>query len=216
MKKTAKILISILLLVSIAFSFNSCALGERLSFDGRNDPYSLIHHEYKVYWVETYDEMLDILSKMKAAGTDTPKIPAFNCDEFGIDVKFRIEVHKSDIEKLKDGEEYYDRRLEKNFSIQCYIFLDDIDIQILKAYIDSIPSVHYYVVKKYNSQEVESFADFEDLKIHKQRSDGTTEFREFHIYYNGKNQFYIKKYNEAQELTEEQIEILKKTVVVIE
>ena len=193
MKKMTKILISILLLVSIVCSFASCALGERLLFDGRNDPYSLIHHEYKVYWVETYDEMLDILSKMKAAGTDTPKIPAFNCDEFGMDVKFRIMVHSSDVKKLKEGQKYYDRRLKKGVSIQCYIFLDDIDIPTLITRVYSIPSsVHYYAVKKYNSQEVESFADFKDLKIHKQRSDGTTELENFTSTITEKISFILK------------------------
>ena len=102
MKKVTKILISILLLVSIVCSFVSCSainnvIGKLVAVDGPGC--GLANYEYDVYWVETYDEMLDILSKMKAAGTDTPKIPAFNCDEHGIDVKFRISVHETDTKK---------------------------------------------------------------------------------------------------------------------
>ena len=234
MKKMTKILISLLLLVSIVFSFASCeVLEDVLVFMSGLNPFvpkfgrpktkedglHAVDHYYETKWVETYDEMVDILSKMKAAGTKTPQIPAFDCEEYGIDIKFQITLRRSDLMNLEEGQNYYDIKLHDIY-IDCYLFFEEITIEQIKARHSILHapygSFRLYAVEKKYFDILANPNDYDDLKIHNDRADGTKEIGRYHIYYDGKNQFYIQRSEADFELTEEQIEILKKTVVVIE
>ena len=217
MKKTAKILISLLLIVSVALSIASCDVLKSFS-RLKNGPGTTYADLHKSIWVDTYDEMVTVLSEMKAAGTKTPQIPTFNCDEHGIDVKFQIIIRKSDIADLEAEQSYYDVKLI-NIDIKCYLFFEDVSLEEAYAFGIYGPdmSCRYYKIEKYESDDVlSSYDGVDDLDIHNIDDSGNSEIGRYHIYYNGKNQFYIQKSWADFELTEEQIEILEKTLVVID
>ena len=58
--------------------------------------------------------------------------------------------------------------------------------------------------------------DYEDFKIHNVGLNGETNSEIYYMYYDGKNQFYIERSRTYFDLTEEQLETLEKTVVLIE
>lgn len=219
MRKTAKIFISLLLLFAIACSFASCDLIKR--FGDKDGPGTTYKEAHVAIWVETYDELKFVLDRMKAAGTKTLQIPAFDCEEYGIDVKFQIVLRRSEAEQLQDGENYYDVKL--NFvHIVCYLFFEEVTIEQIQARYSIIEGskcseFRFYRVAMKNRYDVLTPPkDYEDFKIHNVGLNGETNSEIYYMYYDGKNQFYIERSRTYFDLTEEQLETLEKTVVLIE
>ena len=216
MKKFKKITISLLVLIAITVSFASC--DKLVDFYQKkikriDGPGTSNHEVFECFWVETYDEMLVVLAKMKSAGTQTPKIPAFDCEDQGIDVKFCITVKKADIKELSEGQAYYDTKLSY-VGVQCIIFFESVTIKEIEE--TSYTVFNCYEVIAAHLEEVDTIQGAEDLKLYASDSTVQSEEGKIHVYYNGKNQFYLKKGIKSEALTEDQIAILAKTVVIIE
>ena len=216
MKKVTKILISLLLLVSIVCSFASCEVLEDVfnfmlnPFTPTFGPGTRAVDMREVRWVESYDEMLEILNKMKNAGTSVPQFIAFDCEEYGIDVKFKISLSKKkDMAKLEPGQSFYDIKLSY-VHITCYLFSEDISVAELdKEGVYGPKHYRYQVSKADHSKIIPDFTDVNQLEII-DNADGR-----WIVYYQGKTQIYLRPGDQGTELTEEEVEILKKTLVVI-
>ena len=220
MRKIKKSLVALLLLVSVIFSFASCNL-----IDGVNDfldrnvdgPGGTYTDQYEIKWIETCDEMLTIIEKMRANGTEIPQIPLFDCEGYGIDVKFRIDIKKSFLNELEEGQEYYDKRMSNNvFSVRCYIFFQDVTIDEL----ESCGQLMIYDCLKvviHHNITVEDPKDAKDIQILPNPLDASgPELMAYVVSYNGKNQFKLEKNQPDFVIAEEQIEILEKTIMLIE
>lgn len=216
MEEIKKIAI-IFLLFAITVSLVSCNSLTDLydKINGIDGPGATESDAFTVKWVETYDEMVDIANKMKSSGTEVPQFIAFDCEEDGIDVKFRIILSKSDVEKIEDGQSFYDIKLSY-VDIKCYIFSENISIAELEKYELSSPLHYHYTIEKYNKHDViQSVEGANDLRIDRADPGVAQETGRLHVFYFGKYQFYLQKGDQGAELTDEQIEVLEKTLVVI-
>ena len=225
MRKFSKIFLSLLLLVAIMLSCASCDSSTNVfsmlfGIDGGRKSCGLDNYQYCVFWIDTYDEMIYVLDKMKAAGTQTPQIPAFNCEEYGIDIKFQIVLRRSAVEQLKEGQNYYDVKLSY-VSIYCCLFFETVTLEQIQDYSlheleSGFVNFRLYTVRKFKHSDVLEKPYYRNVRIHNEGLDGNPEYGKYYIYYNTKNQFYMEKSHIHFDLTEEQIEILEKTLVIIE
>ena len=214
MEKTVKIFISVIICVSVLLSLVSCNLLDAINdFLNRNQdgPGTTWNDVYQLMWVETYDEMLEIVERTRAYGTEIPQIPAFNCEEYGLDVKFAITVKNNIFNELDDKYEYFDRKIN-NFSVICCVFFESMTIEEVKRY-SHIPRCNCVYLKTETIRKIDSPKGANDVEI--TRSDSKKE--DLVIYYKGKYQFILsaQEYDDF-EITEEQIEILEKTITIIE
>ena len=213
MRKIKKSLVALLLLVSVIFSFASCNL-----IDGVNDfldrnadgPGTTEEDLYEACWIETYEEMLVVVEKLKANGTEVPIIPAFDCEEYGLDIKFQFIISKHLLKNLEDGQEFYDTKIS-NLNVKCVVFLEDVTIKTLKSYGLGIYN-KCLLVNKIQGVDPEPPTSAAVVNI---QPSATVEGR-FSVNYNRKAQFALQRGYIEFDLTEEQIEILKKTVAIIE
>ena len=219
MRKIKKSLVTLLLLASVIFSFASCDLVveihnyfNEIGKYGKDGPGSTYWDNYEEIWIETYEEMLVIVEKMKANGTEVPQIPAFNCEEYGLDVKFMIALPKHFLNSLEEGQEFYDIKIN-NFSIRCAVFFEEITIETLKLYDGGTIYNKCLTVTVESSRKsnVEIPTNTEDVTIQPSDIDGI-----YSVKYNDKFQFQLKQGYINFTVTEEQFEILKKTVAIIE
>lgn len=221
MKKTVKILISVIICISVLLSLVSCNLLDAINdFLNRNEdgPGSTWYDVYQFMWVETYDEMLEIVERTRAYGTEIPQIPAFACEEYGLDVKFAIIVENDIFDELEDKYEYFDRKINQ-FSVFSCVFFKDMTIEEVERYGDLptyncayVPSV--YMTGPANRYHIDNPEGASDVNIEKSEINSETTW--YYVKYKGKYQFkLINEYKEF-EITEEQIEILEKTLTIIE
>ena len=150
MKKTVKIFISVIICVSVLLSLVSCNLLDAINdFLNRNEdgPGSTWYDVFQYMWVETYDEMLEIVERTRAYGTEIPKIPAFNCEEYGLDIKFAIRVENKIFDVLDDKYEYFDRKINV-FSVRCYIFFEDVTLDQVGGYKENYFKCMYRLTPK--------------------------------------------------------------------
>ena len=214
MKKAVKILISIIICVSVLLSLVSCNLLDAINdFLNRNKagPGTTWADVYDYMWVETYDEMLEIVERTRAYGTEIPQIPVFSCEQYGLDIKFAITVENRIFDELEDKYEYFDRKI-KQFSAVCYVFFESVTIEDVEQYI-SIPYLNNCVYSTtVQDRRVDSPEGVEYIEIEESHKIGMEKY--YSVKYKGKNQFYLVSY--YTEITEEQIEILEKTLTIIE
>ena len=234
MKKTAKILISLLLIVSVALSIASCeAVGYILSRFDRTEsrgpydwyegcpvpkgytgglfvPYEF-HELYEIKWLETYEELQDAITRLRAHGTEIHPIALFDCEEYGFDLKFCI-VFKRPKEQLSEGQGYFDRKLD-GVEISTYVFFENITIEELVykevitlqcIHINNYKDSHFFANREITgSFSIEEVVEWSSLTYL------------YQVYSNGSALFPFYTYWDLH-LTEEQIEILEKTLVVID
>ena len=161
---------------------------------------------YVIVWFETYDELIEAFELMRANGTEIPRMPYFDCEEYGMDVKFRIEFPRSADDKLQEGQNFFDRRLD-NLNLYVYVFFEDVTIEELE----------YSYFNRYLGFEIKTRGGFreakafDNVKIYDANGD-----RKYYVRYGGEVQFILKLNNKNVTLSEEQIEILKNCIKVIQ
>ena len=233
MKKTAKILTSILLLVSVVLSFVSCrAVGYIISCldtsgargysewyegcpvpegytGGFNKNYQY-HTVTEIKWLETYDEMVDAVTRLRAHGTEIDPIALFDCEEYGFDLKFCMEFNRPK-EPLSEGQGYFDRKLI-GVIVNTYVFFEDITIEkLVYSAVDMYKNVstvnnRYHsdltAIQSTDTVTIEEVVVLDDL------------ITWYSVHCNATDLFTLTS-SSCFKLTEEQIEILEKTLVVI-
>ena len=158
MKRIVKILISSLLCISFLLLINSCdyidnakkTSGSKDTTDNDSnyaipcdccrrteDGYTgglsdrqAYHHEYEMYWLETYDEVLNAVELLKTHGSIITCSLGFNYDSDVIDSKFCFLFKKENAEPLEEGKEFFDRKIDDGEFI-WFGFFEDITIDDL-------------------------------------------------------------------------------------
>lgn len=220
MKKSLKLVISFVLCLAMVLSFVSCGIINVIE-DACFYVTNISRKKYKgvtaydvlrVRWIETYEEAVTIVEKMRLNGETIPSIPAFDCEEYGIDVKFLI-LFDSEYEKdLEEGKEIYDIPI---LSVTCYIFLEDITVNKLKMYHNYPHGMDGYYTGTRDNFEIKTPKKTDYVKFSKNVERFNIESTSYGITYNGEYQFSLYGTDVGIELTDEQIKILKKTIVVI-
>ena len=230
MKNFKKTLVSILLLISILFSFVSCDLisdiVDRLTEDppryyaeydesfpfpkgytGGVETNYQWHLDYEVKWLDTYDELKDAVTRLRAHGTEVDPTVLFDCEEYGLDLKFCLISPRYLSEELSEGQGYFDRKLIR-VSISTYVFFEDASID--EIIFDWLLYDQSYKYVKIANHLLHPFSISEDDKIKIETSNGAT----LYVYGNDEYKFKFEQYHYT--VSEEDIEILEKTLVVFE
>ena len=149
MKKFRKIAVSLLLLVAISVSFASCDI---LPFDFTNDdPLNLssrsaeIRKRYantEIYWLDTIEEALTAIEHLEAAGNKITKNIISTYENEYVDAKYHFIFTRSNSNKLKKGQMWYDREGLNNVHITYIAFMEDVTID------DPLPIVDYEIQYK--------------------------------------------------------------------
>ena len=225
MKKLVRKIVCLFLCISVLLSLTSCdAIYKKLKeanskvppgYTGgfNTDPH--YHNTYEIKWLETYDELINAVTLLKANGTKIGdkrylrREPIFNCEEYGLDVKFCIKFNRNLAEEFKEGKDYFDRHIEY-VDIKCYVFLESV----------SINELEYDLLSRYKRIRVGIISDelfddprgADDIRIYYSTDENVK--NGYYIYYYGKNQLGID--TNIDEIPEDVIEILEKTLTIIE
>ena len=195
-------------------------------YTGGVDPNLESHHSGEVKWLETYDELLSAVALLKSHGTEfygtrfeRLDLMFFNCEEYGIDIKFCISFERHSAEKLKEGQDFFDRTIPR-VHIVSYVFFEDVSIEKLEY-----SMVHNYnsLVLDQNPSIYRKQIDPENINIRQEVIDPQVDSNYIQRYtfchgedriLNLKYQFHAEK-GQNSALTEEQLEILKESFTII-
>lgn len=155
MKKAVKILISTVLSIAMLLSFASCNYingiinpqsntnsGNNTTNNNNHDHIvpegytgglaydPCFHEEYGVYWLETYDEVLEAVELLKSNGSTIKRSIAFDCEGNLLDVKFCFLYRWSKAEELEEGKDFFDRKIDDG-EFRWFAFFEDVTIDEL-------------------------------------------------------------------------------------
>ena len=156
MRKIKNVITSLMLCIAIALSFSSCEyIDAIINKDGNNSDsntnvvhscpacqttkdgytggysrYQEFHNKYGVYWLETYDEVLEAVELLKSHDSIINTGLGFNYESELIDSKFCFKFKKTDAEPLEEGKNFFDRKID-NGEFGWFGFFDDITIEEL-------------------------------------------------------------------------------------
>ena len=117
-----KPLICLVLCISVLLSLASCSIFFPHLAAGPDTTYDKVHDEK---WIETADEMRQIVSLLRSHGSEIDPIPFFDCEEYGIDIKFSVHVRRSLLKEIDEDEDIFDRKMD-NLFILSYVFFEDV------------------------------------------------------------------------------------------
>jgi hypothetical protein len=185
----------------------SCSVFIQKFAAGPDTTYDKVHDEK---WIETSAEMREIIALLKSHGSEVFPIPYFDCEEYGLDIKFCISVHHSVINQLEEGENLFDRRID-NLAIRAFVFFEDVTSEELeKREFESYKCI--YITDYQHLAKNPMGADDVEIKLDSDPSNNI-----YSVFYNGAYQFDFEKTSTNPfGITPEQIEILEKTVSIIE
>ena len=150
MKIHLKRLICLLLCIAMIFSFTSCEIVDYVSGwfeeeEEENDNYIPFwytgglnynrdfHDMFVIVWFETYDEVIEVIEITKAHGTEINKFVYFDCEEYGIDVKYCAVLSRDEYcQNMQEGDSYFDRKIPGGLDICAYLFFEEISIEVLE------------------------------------------------------------------------------------
>ena len=187
MRKIKNVITSLMLCIAIALSFSSCKYIDAIINKDKNnsdsntnvvhscpacrkteDGYTggftrrqSYHDKYEMYWLETYDEVLEAVELLKSHGSTIKCSLGFNCEGEVLDIKFCFLFEKSKAEPLQEGKNFFDRKIDDGefgwFGFYEYISIDD----LLYEEIYTLDVVHFRDVF---SAEHTIITDFEIVK----------------------------------------------------
>ncbi|MBR2972319.1 MAG: hypothetical protein IKC61_05275 [Clostridia bacterium] len=150
MKKSLKLVISLVLCLAVVLSFVSC---DSIIYYSKPRPkgytggFAREPHWYsgrEIYWVETYEEAMTAIEHLEAAGNKIPYGVISSYENEIVDAKycFVLDIHGA--KKLKKGQEWYDRKEVRGLKIFYIGFLDKITIEELEfSYYISCKSIAF-------------------------------------------------------------------------
>ena len=148
MKKRIKTFISLILLLSVLVTLTSCeilGLGDNSGgkqYTGGLRYESHFYNNREIHWLETFEEAMTAIEHLRAAGNDIPNVYIADYENETVDAKYLFVVNTYKAKRLKDGEEWYDRKLHEVERIEYYGFLESVTIEELEY---SYISIHKYV-----------------------------------------------------------------------
>ena len=169
------------------------------------------HEVYEIKWVETYEEMMDAVALLKSHGSTIYDTTVFNCEEDGLDFKFRFTSRRDKAPALQDGENYFDRCIE-GVSITQYIFLEDVTIEELEYSMwEGYEAMCVHKSSLYDKPD--DLPAVENIEFVRWiAEDAQNGYGQYQIRYNDRIQILLSMGYEECTLTEEQIDILKNSL----
>ena len=220
MKSVFSKIISLVICISVILSCTSCNLWRVVpkGYTGGFNDNPRYHKNYEFKWLETYDELMDAVTTLYKNNNSIVSedslslVPIFKCEEYGLDVKFCIKFSKFGVSEQKRGQDYFDRKIGR-IDIACYVFFEDVSIEEL-VYSKTKDYKHIKAVQYSIEGEFDDPSGAEDIRIYRAAPDEAKE-GEYVVYYHGKEQLLIQRVK-IDEIPEDVIEILEKTLTVIE
>ena len=207
MKRILKPLICLVLCISVLLSLASCSIFFPHLVAG---PGTTEREVFQEIFIETDEEMREIVALLKSHGSEINPILYFDCEEYGLDIKFCIAVRRVIVEQLEEGENLFDRRID-NLAIWACVFFEDVTSEELeKREFESYKCI--YITDYQHLAKNPTGADDVEIKLNSDPSNNI-----YSVFYNGAYQFGFEKTSTNPfGITPEQIEILEKTVAIIE
>ena len=99
---------------------------------GFPDSYDPSYFWYEIWWVETYDELIEAIELLKSHGSTFEKTSFFTYDEELFDTKFCITIPNDGdyTDDIKFGDNPFDRKAS-GVKIESYAFFEDVTIDEL-------------------------------------------------------------------------------------
>lgn len=219
MKVFLKISLCFLLISSLFVSFFACSIdgGNKWKksypfpegYTGGVQSAYTYHFEHKVIWLDTADEFIDAITVMKSNGVEIGRIPYFDCEETGLDIKFCLTFKRN--KNLHTNNDYFAAN-DMLLSILPVVFIDYISI-------DELEYSLYYVYEGFAIRQYESVrtpTEYDSIKINQVNN----EEQIYELSYNGVKQFYLNSTYKFQDIHEEELfgyfEIFKNTLKIVE
>ena len=167
MKKRIKTFISLILLLSVLVTLTSCeilGLGDNSGskqYTGGLRYESHFYNNREIHWLETFEEAMTAIEHLRAAGNDIPNVYIADYENETVDAKYLFVVNTYKSKRLKDGEEWYDRKLHEVERIEYYGFLESVTIEQIEY-----SNVEFYkgiklIAKKKDDQEIARLISYE-------------------------------------------------------
>ena len=122
MKKLLKILTCVAVITSCLLSLVSCVISD------------YFNNKVKTYWVETYEEAMDIIEVLKSYGNEIPRHVISSYENDYVDAKYRFIVNTTDTAIKKPGEKWYERKFYSVVAIDYYGFLGNVSTEEAMSY----------------------------------------------------------------------------------
>jgi hypothetical protein len=235
MKIHLKRLICLLLCIATVFSLTSCEIVDYVSGWFEEEEESLYPRGYTggcqtaygelesilIIWFETYDEFIEAIERTRAQGTKIPRVAYFDCEEYGIDIKFCVILRRHLLPDIQEGESYFDKKLhDDDLSIFTCVFFEYISIEELEyTYFERYPGfrvksegigTHYPAAVDYDSVEI---------ILHPNINASDSYIPRYDVYYYGEMQFYFNTNSFGYDryyISDENLEILENTIRFVE
>ena len=105
------------------------------------------HEEYAVYWLETYEEVLEAVELLKSNGSTIKRSIAFDCEGELLDVKFCFLYSRSKAQKLEEGKNFFDRKIDDG-EFKWFGLFEDVTIdELLYSTVSRYDSLNISYVK---------------------------------------------------------------------
>ena len=229
MKIHLKRLICLLICIATVFSLASCEIVDYVSgwFEEEEEIFAMpsgytggldynreFHNGLVIVWFETYDEVIEVIEITKAYGTEINKFVYFDCEEYGIDVKYCAVFSRDEYcWNMQEGDSYFDRKIPGGLSISTYIFFDDISIEVLER---SLYEWHHgaRISGKYKNSIIDR--DSVEIYVGSVYDSSSTRRVVYFVEWDGKPQFNFSVYpvygEDLYYISDEHLEILEQTV----
>lgn len=156
MKKSLKLVISLVLCLAVVLSFASCSLFYWVVNDGYTGGFPNEPHFYggnEIYWLETYAEAMEAIEHLEAYDNVIEQGTISSYENEIVDAKYCIIVYTSGSKRLKKGQKWYDHKYSQ-VTVSYYGFLDKITIEELEH--SDINYYRYFTVGNIKDKEVDT------------------------------------------------------------
>lgn len=200
-----KRLISVIILLAMITALTAC------------NPTS---EERELYFFEL-DEMREIVSRLKANGSEVRAIPYFDCEEYGYDVKFSVRLPKGWSDGYENRLDYFNRKIDYFSGCVCWVFFEQVDLDLTDTsqIKESFDCISLYRISKSRLNVLESPEGADDISIYIENPDYLkySDYCTYRVVYNRRSQFTFSRYvgDGKEELSEEHIEIFEDTIAIL-
>lgn len=178
------------------------------------------HFRAAFIWFETVDELNAALDLTRAHGTEIPQTPYFDCEEYGIDIKFLVTFPRRLVCDGRDMREQTSMDQKINYlKITAHVFFEDVSIEELEySYYNSYDG---FSTEKNSSPEHQNYVEYPsenaEVTIYSFEHEDMEFFDMYAVNYDGVLQFALREHRDSEHvITEEEWEIFKKTISIIE
>ena len=207
MKKIINAAVCFMICFAILSSMTSCDIIR--NYQNKYDDGPVTEADVAEWYCVDYEEVIAIRTLLKSHGSIMQQIPYFECETPGVDVRFVIYLPKGWSDDLENKMDYFDKRMD-NLIMHCCIFLKETSYTDLDFYFyEYLDCIRVDPYRREHSKVIESPVGAEDIDVYR---DGD---RTYKVFYNGKEQFLLET-NRGFELTQEQLELFKQSIAIIE